>query len=57
MKKLTLSLDDIQVSGFEVVAPERDRKGTVQGAEAISRITYCDPESCILTCYVTTCIP
>ena len=55
MKKLKLSLNDIQVAAFEVVARQGDPRGTVQGAEAISRITYCNLESCNLSCYPDTC--
>jgi hypothetical protein len=47
MKKLKLSLDDIQVSGFEVVAPDEDRMKTVEAAEALTRFSYCEQLTCI----------
>jgi hypothetical protein len=56
MKKLSLRVDDIHVAAFEVVARQGDRMGTVQGAEAISRYTYCDQETCFATCDQATCI-
>lgn len=43
MKKLTLNVDEIQVTGFEV-AQANPRRGTVNGAEAVAvtRMTVCD---------------
>lgn len=54
MKKLSLKLDDIDVTGFEVVASPAGEEGTVQGAELITRQTYCvGDETCYQTCPVT----
>jgi hypothetical protein len=53
MKKLSLILDEIHVSGFEVGAAESLDRGTVQGAEAITRYTFCNDETCWATCAVT----
>ena len=54
MKKLKLKLDDIHVTGFEVAPPEADGAGTVKGAEALTRYTYCDwHETCWQTCALT----
>jgi hypothetical protein len=56
MKKLSLRLDDISVTGFEVVAPETRGEGTVVGAAFLTRQTYCDQETCGYTC-APTCDP
>lgn len=53
MKKLSLRLDNIDVIGFEVVAPGRRGEGTVQGAEFLTRRTYCEQDTCWQTCAVT----
>jgi hypothetical protein len=55
MKKLQLKLDDIRVTGFEVVARKADGTGTVIGADAITYMTRCSnditcEESCNTNC-------
>jgi hypothetical protein len=49
MKKLKLRLDDVRVTGFEIVAPDVEGAGTVMGADALTRRTQCG-ESCLATC-------
>lgn len=57
MKKLSLRLDDIQVTSFQTLAAESGGAGTVQGAEMITRFTYCvGDETCWQTC-AATCDP
>ena len=56
MKKLRLRLDDIQVAAFEVVSRETGRRGTVQGAEGVTRYTFCNDETCWQTCDQATCL-
>lgn len=51
MNKLKLTLDEINVTGFEVVARTPEVRGTVQGA-ALTRMTYCYQESCFNTCFI-----
>lgn len=51
MKKLSLRIDDIHVSGFEVGAPESMGAGTVNGADAITVATGCDKITCVGSCF------
>ena len=55
MKKLKLMPEEIQVTGFEVVAPETDGAGTVNAAELLTIRTRCDgydscPDTCTADC-------
>jgi len=50
MKKLRLDIDQIEVSGFDSMPAEADTQGTVNGAELISRFTYCFQETCPYSC-------
>ena len=50
MRKLSLKLEDIRVTGFEVLPPERKVVGTVHGAESLTRYTRCDWETCWESC-------
>jgi len=50
MKKLRLDIDQIEVSGFDSMPVETNRHGSVNGAELISKITYCFQETCPYSC-------
>lgn len=50
MKKLKLRLEDVCVTGFQVVAPETVDAGTVMGADARTRLQTKCGESCLATC-------
>lgn len=52
MKKLNLRIDDVNVNTFEVSAAEMETVGTVQGAAALTRWTFCFDETCFATCDV-----
>jgi hypothetical protein len=47
MKKLRLDIDEIEVSGFDSMPASNASQGTVNGAELISRITWCNQVTCL----------
>jgi hypothetical protein len=57
MKKLSLRIEDINVTAVEMVAADTRGAGTVQGAEFLTRWTFCDgQDTCWYTC-ANTCDP
>jgi hypothetical protein len=56
MNKLKLRVEDIAVAGFETLRQKPAGRGTVQGAELISRYTACNQETCWVTCDAATCL-
>jgi hypothetical protein len=57
MRKLRLNVEEIEVAGFETVQAATDGAGTVEGAEFfLTRITFCDQDTCGVTCQDATCI-
>jgi hypothetical protein len=56
MIKLKLKIEDIDVTGFELLPPATGNAGTVQGAEALTRYTYCYQDTCFQTCDQATCL-
>ena len=55
MNQLKLRLDDIRVNGFEVLPSEAAVMGTVQGAD-LTRLTFCNQDTCFQTCDQATCL-
>jgi len=56
MKKLRLNIDQIEVSGFDSMPVDATRQGSVNGAEFLTRYTYCEQDTCYATCDQATCL-
>jgi hypothetical protein len=56
MKKLVLNVDELDVTGFDSTPPKSGREATVNGAEFLTRYTYCDQDTCFATCDQATCL-
>jgi hypothetical protein len=48
MKKLRLDIDQIEVSGFDSMPADTASQGTVNGAEFISKFTWCNQDTCLV---------
>jgi hypothetical protein len=56
MKKLRLDIDQIEVTGFDSMPTAAVRRGTVNGAEFLTRNTNCNQDTCFFTCDQATCL-